>query len=202
MMLLMNTLNTNIVLSVRPKEYLVQGPSHCGAYCVKAILSAYGKDDKNHPKEYHTNFFCRLTGSTLSKSYYPNILKRYGIHAESKTAKDLSNRNKIDLLKNLLCQNTPVMIRIGNGYFRSNIYNPLLGKIVTHWITLWGYDDKEKLFYVYDSGLTKNLYGKNVPIGNARRTYNEILRDWNFGNWQPWTWHVSPQNYSYIKISN
>lgn len=96
----MNILNTKMILSVKPKEYLIQGPSHCGAYSVKGILSAFGKDDKGHPKEYHTNFICRLTGSTLSKSYYPNILKRYGIHAEFKTAKDLSNSNKINLLKN------------------------------------------------------------------------------------------------------
>lgn len=81
------------------------------------------------------------------------------------------------------------------------IHIPILGKIVPHWITLWGYDDKEKVFYVYDSGLTKNLYDRNVAIGNTKRTYDEILRDWNFGTLQPWTWHTSPQTYVYIKIN-
>lgn len=197
----MNNLPTRIVLSIRPKEYLVQGPSHCGAYSVKGILSAFGKDHKGHPKEYHPIWLGRLTGGTFGKNYWVNVLKHYGIDADFKTAKNLSPVEKISLLKSLLTKNIPIMIRIGNGYFRSNAYNPVLGKVVPHWITLWGYDDKEKVFYVYDSGLTKNLYDGDVPIGNTKRTYDEILRDWNFGVWQPWTWHTSPQSYAYIKIN-
>ena len=197
----MNNLPAKIVLSIRPKEYLVQGPSHCGAYSVKGILSAFGKDYKGHPKEYHPILLGRLTGGTFGKNYWVNVLKHHGINAEFQTAKKLSPIEKINLLKNLLAKNTPVMIRIGNGYFRSNTYNPILGKIVTHWITLWGYDDKEKVFYVYDSGLTKKLYDSSVPIGNTKRTYDEIIRDWNFGAWQPWTWHTSLQTYAYIKIN-
>ena len=49
-------LPSTYILSVKPKEYLVQGISHCGVYCVKGILGAYGKDDKIHPKDYHTNW--------------------------------------------------------------------------------------------------------------------------------------------------
>lgn len=195
----MHNLPSKHILSIRPREYLVQGPSHCGAYSVKGVLSAFGKDDKNHPKEYHTNWFSRLTGATLGKNYWPKILSCYEINAEFKTANSLSSEEKINLLKSLLAQDTPVMILIGNGYFRSNKYNLILGKIVTHWVTLWGYDDKEKIFYVYDSGLSKNLYNQ-VPIGNTKRTYKEILRDWNFGTWQFWAWYVSLKNYNYIKI--
>lgn len=198
----MGSLPTKFILTIKPKEYLVQGPSHCGAYSVKGILSAFDRDSKGHPKEYHPIWLGKLTGGTFGKNYWVNVLKHYGIDAEFKTARNLSPVEKINLLKSLVTKNAPVMIRIGNGYFRSNNYNPLLGKIVTHWITLWGYDDKEKVFYVYDSGLTKNLYDKNVPIGNIKRTYNEILRDWNFGAWQPWTWYISPQTYAYIKINS
>lgn len=191
------------VLSIKPKEYLVQGISHCGVYCVKAILSAYGKDDKTHPKDYHTNWIGKnLFSFSTGQDYYDKIFASYGIKSKTKSAENLNDQQKLNLLKSLLSKNTPVMIRIGNGYFRSNKYNPLLGSIVPHWITLWGYDDSKKIFYVYDSGLTENLYDKTVPVGNTKRTYGEILRDWNFGRFQPWCWNTSSRNNLYVEILN
>lgn len=189
------------VVSKKPKEYLVQGPSHCGTYSVKAILSAFGLDTKGHPKEYHTNKFGRLTGLTLGKRYWINILKSYGFDSKIDSADNLSDEEKISFLKTLLSKDTPVMIRIGNGYYHGKEYNPILGKIVVHWITLWGYDDQKQIFFVYDSGMLKKHWDKNLPTGNTIRTYQEILRDWNFGRWQPWSWHVSTQNYLYIKVN-
>jgi len=197
---MVNNLPAKFILSIKPREYLTQGITHCGAYSVRAILSAFGRDDKKHPEDYHNNLLGKLTGLTLGKNYWPKIINKYGISTEFKSVKNLPNVEKIELLKTLLLENTPIMIRIGNGYFRNKKYNPFLGKIITHWITLWGYDDKEGIFYVYDSGLTRNLYD-DVPIGNTKRTYDEILRDWNFGAWQFWTWYISSKNYVYIKIN-
>lgn len=195
----MNNLPSKYILSIKPKEYLVQGVSHCGAYSVKGILSAFGKDVQSDPEDYHPHFLGRLTGSTFGSDYWPKILRHYGVKAEFRSAKNLSTGQKIDLLNNLLSGDTPVMIRIGNGYFNSKKYNPIIGRLIGHWITLWGYDDNLKVFYVYDSGLPKNLYDL-VSIGNTKRTYDEILRDWNFGQWQFWSWYVSPDPFGYIKI--
>ncbi|OGF99623.1 hypothetical protein A2153_03620 [Candidatus Gottesmanbacteria bacterium RBG_16_38_7b] len=192
---------TNYILSIKPKGYLTQGLSHCGAFSVKAILSAYGLDNKTHPKNYHPVWIGKLTGLTLGKNYYVNILKSYGVDSEIKTAENLSNNERLDLLKSLLAQDTPVMVRIGNGYIHSTKYNPILGRIFIHWITLWGYDDRKQIFYVYDSAMLKKHWSKNNPIGNTTRTYKEILRDWNFGKWHPLNWIVIPKNFVYIKIN-
>ncbi|MBI2142388.1 hypothetical protein HYU15_02785 [Candidatus Woesearchaeota archaeon] len=198
----MTNLPAKHILSNKPKEYLQQGTSHCGVYSIKAILSAYGLDNKSHPKFYHPNWFGQITGLTLGKNYYVKILKSYGIGAERKSAENLSDSEKIILLKTLLARNTPVMIRIGNGYYHSDEYKPILGKVVAHWITLWGYDDEKQLFYAYDSGMLKQHQDKTTPIGNTIRTYKEILRDWNFGRWQPWTWPLSGmENCLYIKVN-
>lgn len=196
-----DSLPTKFITSVKPKKYLTQGISHCGAYSVKGILSAYGFDDKIHPKEYHSNWFGRLTGLTFGTKYLVNILKSNGIDAKKGNAKGLSVQKKLDLLKILLAKNRPLMIRIGNGYYHSDKYNPVLGKIIGHWITLWGYDDDRQIFYVYDSGLLRKHWNKTIPIGNTIRTYNEIIRDWNFGNLQFWYWlFTSPETYTYIAI--
>lgn len=198
----MKTLPKKFILSIRPKEYLKQGTSHCGVYSLKAILSAYGKDVKAHPKEYQSNWIGRNYFSLATgEKYYDKIFASYGLRTETNSAKKLSDQKRLELLKTLLVNNTPVMIRVGNGYLNEK-YNPLLGRLIPHWITLWGYDDEKQLFYVYDSGLPKQYWSEKIPIGNTTRTYREILRDWNYGNWQVWSWNTSNKNYLYVQIQN
>ncbi|MFY9457965.1 MAG: C39 family peptidase [Candidatus Spechtbacterales bacterium] len=198
------SLPQQFILSRKPKEYRKQGPSHCGVYSIKAILSAYGKDVKSHPKEYHTNYVGQHFFSfSIGKRYNEKILESYGLEAQGDSAKDFPDKEKIVLLKALLSKNNPVMVRIGNGYFGCT-YNPTIGKFIPHWITLWGYDEGEKIFYVYDSGLPKKCWNTTVPIGNTTRTYEEILRDWNFGN-KPWhflSWNISRKSFFYIKLKS
>ena len=199
----MSNLPSSYVLTIKPKEYLKQGLSHCGVYSLKAILSAYGKDVKSHPKEYHANWIGRhLFSFAIGKGYYDKIFAFFGLKTETKSAEKLPNEKKAELLKTLLSKNTPVMIRIGNGYF-GHRYNPILGRVIPHWITLWGYDDSKRLFYVYDSGLPIKYWDKTLRIGNTARAYRDILRDWNFGN-KPWhflSWNTSSRNYLYLDVA-
>lgn len=190
-----------VVLTIKPNEYLSQGLSNCGLFSIKGILSAYGLDNKGDPREYHSNLFSRVTSITFGKNYYTDILSSYGVDSEMKFAENLTDEERLRTLKELLVKQKPAMIRIGNGYFFSNKYNPISGKLLPHVITLWGYDDNKKIFYVYDSGLPQKVWDKSIPIGNTTRTYNEILRDWNFGKLQPWAWVVTgPHNFAYTEI--
>ena len=190
-----------VVLTTKPDKYLKQGFSHCGVYSVKAILEAYGLNDKKHPKNYHTNWLGKITGWTMGRNYYNRVLSSYGLNAKRKDTKGMSDNERISLLKSLLSKDTPVMLRIGNGYL-SDKYNPIVGKLLSHWITLWGYDDKEQLFYIYDSALPEKFRLKDIPIGNTVRTYKEILRDWNFGTWQFWYWLLFPSgSHLYIEVN-
>ena len=196
----MFTLPRQFVLPIKPAEYLKQGPTHCGAFSVKGILSAYGMDTTTRPQEYHPNWFGKLTGLTPNKNYFSDILRSRGVYAEDKTAAQLKDLEKIHLLKKLIANGNPVMVRIGNGYFTSKQYNPILGRIVSHWITLWGYDDAKGIFYVYDSGFPRKYWNHTLPIGNTTRTYNEMLRDGRFGRWQFWYWYMGKKNFVYIQV--
>jgi len=171
-------LPTRFVLSIRPQEYLKQGLSHCGVYSVKAILSAYGRDLKKRPEDYHTSWFERLTGIALTRQYVANILQKNGLSTTVETARELSDEGKLNTLKQILSSNTPVLLSIGNGYRSDGSYNPIRARIIGHFITLWGYDDKKQVFYVYDSCVPKDRYDKTSPIGNTKRTYPQIIRDW------------------------
>lgn len=187
--------NARYVVSKAPTEYLKQGWNHCGAFSVKGILSAYGKDDRQLPQDYHPHWFGRLTGFTLGASYWPAGLHKYGLEAEAKFARGLTDNERINLLKKLLSLNRPVMVRIGNGYLPRGRYSPVLGKIIGHWITLWGYDDSQQVFYVYDSCIPVDRHDQNTPVGNTTRSYQQMLRDWR-GGWWPWPW-----SYLYITVS-
>ncbi|PIN76127.1 hypothetical protein COV18_00745 [Candidatus Woesearchaeota archaeon CG10_big_fil_rev_8_21_14_0_10_37_12] len=163
------------LLKIKPKQYLQQRFGYCGCYTIKAILSAFGKDSKKPPKKYHPYNWKRF-GRMLPKDMI-FTLEKYGFNARIKSANDLSNKQKIEALKQELRKNKPVILLVGNGYFWSGKYSPLRRFFISHWISLWGFDDEKKIVYVYDSILSPEG-AKKLPIGNTTRTYKEILRDW------------------------
>lgn len=143
------------VLPIKPTEYLKQGPTHCGMYAIKGTLSSYGLDKHTNPEDYHSNFVGKITGTTIPWTF-PQVFSKYGLTAEIKLAQG-SKEDKINLLKTLLHKNHPIVLLIGNGYRQDGNYSLFKAKLFLHWITLWGYDDTERVFYVYDSAVPKEL---------------------------------------------
>ncbi|MBI2508434.1 C39 family peptidase [Candidatus Woesearchaeota archaeon] len=163
------------VVNHKPKEYLKQGMRHCGGYTIKAILSAYDLDDGRHPKKYLLPKIKSL-GFTTPK-LIQETLKRYGFDAPIKRANKFSNDKKIQSIKQELDKNNPVILLIGNGYSQTGNYSEFRMNWVSHWITVWGYDDKKKTFFIYDSYVDQKSYDR-IPVGNVKRTYEQVLRDW------------------------
>ena len=124
---------------------------------------------------------------------WPKVLRSYGIPAERGDAKKLTDEQRIVLLEKLIDEDKVVMLRIGNGYSKSGKYSSFVASFLGHWITLWGYNDDEKVFYVYDSYVSLKRHDKRIPIGNTKRTYAEILRDWCKGFPPMW-------RYGFIKV--
>lgn len=184
------------IVSKKPKEFLKQGLVHCGAYSVKAILEAYDRADKKRPEEYYPTWWQKVLGFTSPRTW-EKVLKKYGLKVEVGNANGLSPEEKVKLLKNIISKNAPIMLRIGNGYLLNGRYNPVIGRIISHWITIWGYNDARKIFYVYDSAVSPRLYDKDIPVGNKIRTCEEMIRDWRGGLF-PWPFW----RFMYIKISD
>lgn len=176
------TIPIKYTLTRKPKEYLKQGAVHCGVYTAKAVLEAYGKGIHSDPIKYHVATINRITGTMFKSTDLVNVLKKYGLTSSVKFIKEQNDKQKLEILKNILRQNTPVPVTIGNGYSYKNgsiIYSVLKSFLVGHVISVWGYDDTEGVFYIYDSAVPKKYYSKNIPIGNIKRPYNDFLRDWN-----------------------
>lgn len=183
----MRYIPNKFILPVKPSEYFKQCRSHCGMYAIKGILSAYGLDAHESPENYHPNLIGKFTGITLPWTF-PQVLNKYGLRAEIKLAQG-SRESKISFLKTNLHKDHPIVLLIGNGYSQNGNYSSFRAKFILHWITLWGYDDMEKVFYVYDSAVPKDRYDREIPIGNKKGGYDDVIRDWgagilSFGFWK------------------
>lgn len=139
-------------------------------------MSSYGKDDGRVPRDYNITILGKLFSLVGTKTW-PQVLKSYGLNAQRGDAKSLTNQQRIELLKKFIDDDKVAMLRIGNGYSKNGNYSSFVSSFMGHWITLWGYNDEEKVFYVYDSYVPFRKYDKSIPIGNIKRTFEEILRD-------------------------
>ncbi|MBI4452205.1 C39 family peptidase [Candidatus Woesearchaeota archaeon] len=187
----MKKLPAKFIVSRAPKEYLKQGLRYCGGYTVKAILSAYSMDGGGHPKKYLPIRFLGVTTPKLMQQ----ILQSHGFGTTLKSAKTLPDENKIQQIKKELNKNHPIILLIGNGYSPWGTYSKIRRNLFSHWISIWGYNDREKVFYVYDSCVPLKRHDKKIPIGNTKRKFEEVLRDWGGGF--PWL-----GRYMYIPVVN
>lgn len=173
------SLPASTVVPIRPAAWPLQGRTHCGAYAVKAILAAYGLDDTELPADLHTHPISRLTGSSVSRDYYPGILRSYGLVSRAKNADRGDDAFRIETLKGELAAGRPLILSVANAFSRSTGgASPLKALVASHWISLWGYDDARGVFHTYDPLVSADQADAGAPIGNKDRAYDVILRIW------------------------
>jgi len=183
-----------VVLDKRPCEYHKQGISFCGGYSAKAILEAYGLPTPDHPRDLYPSLVGKITGMAFDIETWPRVFVQRGLQPEVGCAK---GQDCLGLLKSYLRQGVPVMVRIGNGYRPNGTYSQWQAKVVGHFITVWGYDDQEKVFYVYDSCVPTERHDHAVPVGNTKRSYEAMSRDW--GGAPLLHWYAPPYFYIAVK---
>jgi len=173
------TLPSSTIVPIRPPAWPLQGRTHCGAYAVKALLMAYGLDDTETPAELHTHPLSRLTGSSVSRDYYPSILRSYGLVARAQNADRGDAAFKLEVLKRELAAGRPVILSVANAFSRrTGAASPLKSLVASHWISVWGYDDARAAFHVYDPLVAADQADVNAPIGNTVRPYEVVLQIW------------------------
>jgi len=164
-------MENKVILPIRPTEYLFNGPSDCGVYVAKGILSAYKRDIHEDPRDYHQSPLAKKFGWTLVGSLIA-ILKSFGIKAEKGFANG-NTEDKIELLKSFLRAGNPVILNIGSCYETKDRW---IAKIIPHWITVWGYDETD--FFVYDSSVPLDKRNLNLPIGNRKIEHQDLIWFW------------------------
>ena len=180
-------------LPIKPKEYLKQGRNHCGVYTVKGIMSALEQDIYKDPRDYHISLFGKVSGALLPGGL-SKVLKHHRLDPTIKKADNLPDKQKLEILKKELLRGYPVILAVGNGYKEDGSYSGFKASYTGHWISLWGFDDRKKVFYLYDSAAPLVSWNRSIPIGNVKRTYSQVLRDWH-GSFYMWN-----RRYLYISL--
>lgn len=166
-----------VILPVRPEQYLFNGSSNCGVYVVKGVLSAYGCDVHEDPKDYHPdNVMAKKFGWTLV-SGIRETLKKFGLKSDKRFAQGTIEQ-KIELLKAFLRGGYPIILNIGSCY---EVQDRWIAKIIPHWISVWGYDETD--FFVYDSSVPLDRRNFFIPIGNRKIEHQDLIWFWGAAHW-------------------
>lgn len=149
---------------------------YCWPEQIKAIVESDWKSLYKH-QSFYTNTILQQSIWGMMPWQILKLLKKYGLHPKIGFLKG-KKEAKIDQLKNKL-KAWPVILMISHAYDAKVRFNLLRALWFHHYISIWWYNEKEGIFYAYDSSVATNIK-KDIPIGNTVFTYNEIIRYWKY----------------------
>lgn len=167
-------INGDIVVEHAPKEFPRQEGLTCGEANFKAILAAFNIPFK--PQE-SLRLRIRFFGYSFVQDI-SDLLDIHGVSAPVRHANHLTDQEKLAVIKRHIDNDQPVILAIGNGFLQRGVYTPIARYFIGHFITVYGYSDEERVFYIYDPYLEGSFPGE-IPVGNDARTFDELIRDWH-----------------------
>ena len=146
-----------LLVSRRPEVFHTALNPHnkCGAYQLRAVLNAFGKDasvEELYWSQIHHDRDWSLP------PLMPSILQRYGVHARMRIWPHHSF--KAHMLA-MLAGDKPVLF----------VIHSIRGTGCLHWISVWGYDETTDEFLCYDSQAPES----RESSGNTRYATSLLL---------------------------
>ncbi len=149
----------------------------CAHHSLKAVIE--GKTWKQKPIiSYSCDRRSRLT-YLMTPWGIMKVLRKNGIKYQSIKAKRMSDEERLVFLKQHL-RTWPLILLIGNGMTKKGGFSWRKSLHYWHYITLWGFNDKEQVFYVYDSN-TKRETEQYLMKGTIKIPYPYILKSRSIG---------------------
>jgi len=164
-------------------ECYQQGTLYCGGYTAKAIITSFGFDTPHHPKELYLTKLGKIICSSSEPSSWRKVFENHGLKASNGSCIFKTQKEKLDFIRECILNNTRIMIRVGKGRNSNNEYSTVRAALAGHWISIWGFNDETKVFYIYDSSVKKKYYSKNLELGNTIRDYEQVINEWKLGWW-------------------
>lgn len=149
----------------------------CAHYSLKAVIE-WKENIQNPIEKYSADWWSRNTFLMVPR-WIKRVLKKYKLKYEVLKAKKLDNNEKLILLKNSL-KKGPIILLIANWQTREKRFSWWKALTHRHYVTLWWYDDKNQIFYVYDSN-TKRETQQHLMKWTLKVPYKYILKEW-------WIW--------------
>lgn len=171
--------DTFIILQTPPEWFPLRTRKFwgCAHYSLKAVIE-WKKWIKNPIKKYSVDWRSRTT-FLMTPRWILKVLKKYHLKYEILRAKKLTDEQKLSLLKENL-KRWPIILLVANWQTRKKRFS--WKKAIFHWhyITLWWYNEKNQIFYVYDSN-TKRDTEQYFMKWTLKIPYKYILKEW--GMW-------------------
>ena len=149
----------------------------CAHHSLKAVIE-WKQGISNPMKEYSSNWWSRLT-YLMTPWWIWKVLRKYNLEYEVIKAKKLKDQEKLILLKENL-KKGPIILLVANGQTKRKWFSFCRALFHWHYITLWWYNEKEKMFYVYDSN-TRRDTEQYLMKWTIKVPYKYILKEW-------WLW--------------
>lgn len=149
----------------------------CAHHSLKAVIE--GKTWKQKPIiSYSCDWRSRLT-YLMTPWGIMKVLRKNGLDYEVLRARKMDNEKKLAFLKSYL-KRWPIILLIGNGQTRKHFFSWKKALTHRHYITLWGFNDKEQVFYVYDSN-TQRETEEYLMKWTLKIPYHYIFKSWSIG---------------------
>lgn len=166
----------NFVITQTPAEWFILRNRKiwgCAHYSLKAVIE-WKKKTTRPIEEYSSDWWSRNT-YLMTPWWIKRVLKKYNLKYEVLRVRKLDEDWKLKLLKENL-KKWPIILLVANWQTKRKWF--ILWKALTHWhyITLRWYDDKNQIFYVYDSN-TKRKTQQYVMKWTLKVPYKYILKE-------------------------
>lgn len=149
----------------------------CAHYSLKAVIE--WKNEESRPiEDYSVDRWSRTT-YLMTPRWIMKVLKKYHLKYKIIKANKLSEKEKLELLKNNL-KKGPIILLVANGQTKRKRFSLWKAMFHRHYITLRWYNDKKNIFYVYDSN-TKRKTQQYIMKWTLKIPYKYILKQW-------WLW--------------
>ena len=125
----------------------------CAHYSLKAVIE-WERNIEKPIENYSSDWRSRNT-YLMTPWWIKKVLKKYRLKYTVLNARKLGDDERLFLLKMNL-KDGPIILLTANWQTKKKWFS--WEKALTHWhyVTLWGYNDKKKIFYVYDSNTKRN----------------------------------------------
>lgn len=146
----------------------------CAHYSLKAVIE-WSSNVEKPIEDYSSDWWSRKT-YLMTPWGIKKVLKKYGLNYTILNARKLNDDERLFLLKQNL-KDGPIILLIANGQTKKKRFSR--SKALTHWhyVTLWWYNDRKKVFFVYDSN-TKRKTQHSEKQWILEVPYKYILKEW------------------------
>ncbi len=165
-------ISTSSVIEYLPQYNYRQTINDCAPFNAAAVVRALTKESVDSA-EYAKNISWRLPNKYTLPWGLEKQLKENNIVIDVPNLGLATDEERVLFLKEKLSQKEPIIILGKTGSYQ-------------HYITIFGFDSSQDIFYVYDSmydkesdGMTKDVNG-DAP-GNRNLTTEELLSFWRGG---------------------